>query len=282
VLMMVTMGLTLSLEDFSRVIRRPRVVLTGLVAQLIILPGIAFLLVTLLNPPMYIAIGLIILACCPSGATSNFFSYLARGDVALSVTLTAVSGIIVVFSIPLLINLALILFSEGAEEIYLPVIPSIIRIFSLVVLPIAFGMGIKYLNEKLATRIVPMATRLCFLAILITMLAILIHVKESILAMLIAGGQVTVLLNLSMMGLGFFFAIILKLKEAEARSICIEIGIQNYLLSIVIALSFLKRAEFAVVPVIYLFTMYIAVFSFIGYCRFVRDGDKVNYLFHRS
>lgn len=273
IVIMVTMGLNLEPRDFRKVIVEPRAVLVGLSAQLLLLPAMGFCLAWLLEPPMPVAVGLIILACCPSGATSNFFSFLARGDVALSIVLTALSGIVVVFTAPLLIELALRIFTGEGQEIHLPILASMVRIFNLVVLPVLAGMAIRYIAPRVAARIQPWATRASFAVILFTMAVLLEYVSQNFLAMLAISWQVTVSLNVIMMTLGFLGARWLSISERQSRSISIEIGIQNYILSVVIAIALLQRPDFAIVPVIYLFTMYVTVFSFIGWSRYVRDRN---------
>lgn len=272
ILIMTTMGLTLKISDFTRVFVMPKAVLTGLIAQILLLPMVAFFLVFLFQPPLPVAAGLIILGCCPSGATSNFFSHLAKGDVALSVTLTAISGIIVVFTLPLLVNTGLEFFVDNAgQKIRLPVLPSMLRILLLVVCPVAVGMGTRALFPMQAVKIEPYATRLSFVVILFTMAVLLAYVWDHLTVIIGAAWHVTVMLNVIMMTIGFIGAKLLKVGEARSRTVCIEIGVQNYVLSVVIGVGMLGRADFVIVPILYLFTMYITVFSFIGWCRFVKD-----------
>ena len=274
IVIMTTMGLGLQLTNFRRVTAQPLAVWTGILGQLVLLPLLAFILVWLFAPPLPIAMGLIILACCPGGATSNFFTFLARGDVALSIVLTAISGVVVVFSAPLLIELALRLFAGEAAEIHLPVIASMLRIFALVVLPVILGMSLRRMAPALADRVHPWATRLSFAVIVFTMVVLLGYIAPSFPQMLTLALPITATLNVVMMLVGFGLARALLLSENYSRCISIEIGIQNYTLSVVIALALLKRPDFAIVPIVYLFTMYVSVFSFIAWCRFWRDRSR--------
>ena len=270
-LIMVTMGLTLKLNDFRSILVEPRAIILGLVSQLLVLPLVAFTLVYIFQPTLPVAMGIIILSCCPSGATSNFFSYLARGNVAISISLTALSGLIVIFTIPLLVNLAISLFDTTGRQIFLPVLPSMVRIFGLIVLPVMVGMLIRHWRPELALAIEPYVTKISFAVIVMLMAVILFHIRSVLPEMLASAGLITMMLNIVMMAIGFFGALAFRLKEQDARSICIEIGVQNYLLSVVIAISLLQTPMFAIVPIIYLFVMYLTVFSFIAYCRFYRD-----------
>ena len=272
IVIMVTMGLTLQIRDFHLLLTSRRAVLTGLVSQLVLLPALAFLLVFLLSPPAPVAIGLILLACCPGGATSNFFTHLARGDVALSVTLTTVSGVVVVFSLPLLVNLGLIWFEDGPQPLRLPVGPTMLRIFLLILFPVMVGMTVRRYAPSFAARAEPILTRISFGTILITMGVILDHVWADLGAIIKETWQVTVALNATMLVVGYLGAKLVNVNEARSRCIAIETGVQNYILSVVLALTLLGRPDFVAVPVMYLFTMYVTVFSFIAYCRFVRDA----------
>jgi len=273
IIIMLTMGLKLELKHFSRVLRAPGDVAVGLALQILLLPAVAFLLIWWFTPPTPIAVGLIILSCCPSGATSNFFSFLARGDIALSIVLTAISGVIVVFTAPLIIALALRLFTGHGEEISLPVGDTMLRIFGLVVLPTVIGMASKAFLPGASARVEPWATRISFAFILFTMVVLLAHIAGEFLSYLAVSWRVTVTLNVVMMALGYFSARSIRINEQQSRTICIEVGVQNYLLSVVIATALLNQPEFAIVPIVYLFTMYVTVFGFIVWMRW-NDGRK--------
>lgn len=268
ILMMATMGLTLKLSDFYRIVTQPLPVITGLLIQLLALPAIAFLIIAIFDPAFPIAIGMIILACCPSAATSNFFTHIAKGDTALSVSLTAVSGIVVVFTTPLFINLGFMNLTGEGQTIYLPLLPSMIQIAKLIILPVAAGMIFRHFSSSLAQTIEPYATKLSFASILFVMCILFAEVYPSLSIILELALAPVLTLNIVMMVLGITMAKLLKLNTQQARSICIEIGIQNYVLAVVIAIAILKQPEFAIAAIVYLFSMYVCVFAFISYCRF--------------
>ena len=274
IIIMLTMGLGLSIRDFKQIYRQPKGVAIGLAGQLLILPATAFAIALIFSPPAPVAVGLIILACCPSGATSNFFSFLAKGDVALSIVLTTLSGFIVVFTIPLLVNLGLELFMGEGQQIRLPVLQSMLRIFLLVVAPVCAGMLINKLFPRASQAAKPYATKISFAAVLSVMAILLYFVWPKIPSLITTAGIPVFSLNAIMMILGFAAALLLNTGESQSRTISIEIGVQNYVLSVVIAVGLLKQPDFAIVPVIYLFTMYITVFSFISYCRYIRDKSN--------
>tara|TARA_B110000238_G_C16055230_1_gene407932 strand:- start:259 stop:1176 length:918 start_codon:yes stop_codon:yes gene_type:complete len=272
-LIMLTLGLTLDISSFKRVIAHPKAVATGLFMQVAVLPMAAFSFVYLFQPPTHIAMGLIILSCCPGGATSNFFTYLAKGNTATSICLTTFSGIFCIFTIPLIVNFAATTIVSQEEAIFLPVIPAMIRIFNMVLLPVIIGMALKAWRPYLAERVEPWATKISFALILITLAAILISVHTELPSLITAAGPIVVVFNVSMMVLGFLTASLLKLEEQCKRAIVIEIGVQNYMLSIVIIFVLLEQPTFAIVPIIYLFVMYVTAFSFISYCRYFRSSN---------
>ena len=140
---MLGMGMTLTLDDFKRIIKFPKAAIIGLVCQLIMLPLLGFGLAGVLFDTPELAVGFILIALCPGGATSNIISHLAKADLALSVSLTAVSSTITNFSIPVLLNIALFTYMGGEQAIQLPIIKTFIQIFGVTILPVSIGMLIK-------------------------------------------------------------------------------------------------------------------------------------------
>ena len=162
-------GLTLTLRYFAKIGKDPRGVALGLVGQLLVLPLAGFFLVWLLQPPLAIGIGLILLAACPGGATSNFFCHLARGDVALSIVLTVISGMAALLTVPFYVNLGLDLFAGEASDIRLPVVRTMVFIFITLIVPVVIGMSFRHAFTAAAAAIEPWATRLSFALVLFTM-----------------------------------------------------------------------------------------------------------------
>jgi BASS family bile acid:Na+ symporter len=275
ILIMVTMGLELRPIDFRRIAQHPLPIAVGLACQLILGPLVAFGLVFLVHPKLPIAVGLVLLACCPSAATSAFFTFLARGEVATSVTLTAISGPIVTFTLPLLVNYALQLFGGPDQPIHLPVIKSMIEIATLIVLPVCVGMAVRAFAPGIAAAIGRVAAKLCFGFVIGIMAVLLVYLWPRLPAILAMTGVVTLSLNLIMLIGGFIVAKALKTSEAQSRAISIEIGIHNFILAVVISLAILHRPDFALVPITYLFVMYVTVFAFILYCRLFRDRRPI-------
>lgn len=248
---MLDMGLGLIPEDFRRITRYPKAVAVGSLCQVLLLPLIGTLIAMVVPMQPAIAVGLIVVALCPGGASSNLMTYLARGDVALSVTLTAVSSIVTVFTIPLFTNLALQHFLGESTAIALPVGSTILQIFLITLLPVAIGMTIRYLFPNTARRLEKQMSRLAIglLALIITLLAI----KEGnkLPGFLMQAGMSVVLLNLLAMLAGWLAARLFRLPLAQQICIAIEVGIQNGTLAIAITAGLLNNADMAVPAAVY-------------------------------
>lgn len=253
---MLGMGLGLIPEDFRRITRYPKAVAVGSLCQVLLLPLIGTLIAMVVPMQPEIAVGLIVVALCPGGPSSNLMTYLARGDVALSVTLTAVSSIVTVFTIPLFTNLALQYFLGESTAIALPIGSTILQIFLITLLPVAIGMTIRYLFPNTARRLEKQMSRLAIglLALIITLLAI----KEGnkLPGFLMQAGMSVVLLNLLAMLAGWLAARLFRLPLAQQICIAIEVGIQNGTLAIAITAGLLNNADMAVPAAVYSLLMY--------------------------
>ena len=139
-LIMFGIGISLRLADFKNIFNYPKAIVVGLMGQLILLPIVAFVLALVFSLPAELAVGLIIIALAPGGATSNMFTYLFKGDVSLSVSLTLLTSLITPFSIPLLASLSMFYFMDSNTEFELPVVKTIVQLLVITVIPIAFGM----------------------------------------------------------------------------------------------------------------------------------------------
>ena len=151
-IIMVSMGLGLTLNDFKRISSEPKSVIVGLIAQLVMLPLVGFVLARIFPLTPELAVGLILLATCPGGPTSNMITYLVRGNIALSITLTAISSLITIFTLPLVINLAMQIFMGSATSLQLPFLKTVIRIAVITIFPVAIGMMLKYHTPQFAAK----------------------------------------------------------------------------------------------------------------------------------
>jgi BASS family bile acid:Na+ symporter len=264
---MLGMGLSLVPEDFKRITRDPKAVVVGTVCQVLLLPLIGTLITLVVPMQPEIAVGLLVLAVCPGGPSSNLFTYLAKGDVALSVTLTAVSSIVTVFTIPLFTNLALQHFLGESAAIALPIGTTTLQIFLITLLPTVIGMAIRNQFPGTARRLERQMSRLA--AGLLALVIVLLLVKEGskLPGFLVQVGVGVLLLNLVAMLTGFLAGKVFRLPLAQQICIAIEVGIQNGTLAIAITAGLLNNPDMAMPAAIYSLLMYITGFGAILYGR---------------
>lgn len=266
-LVMLGMGLTLLPEDFQRVTRYPKAVAVGLVSQLLFLPIVGFLVASIVPMQPEMAVGIMVLALCPGGPSSNMMTYLAKGDVALSVTLTALSSAIAVFTIPIFANLSLQYFAGQSAAIALPIGPTMLQIFAIAILPIIFGMGIRQKLPDLARRLEKTTNRLAIAFLALIIVAIMIQEWNRIPSFIAQVGIAVVLLNTISMAIGFWFGRLLNLNFAQRICIAIEVGIQNATLAIAVTAGLLKNPNMAVPAAIYSLVAYASAILLIFYGR---------------
>ena len=243
-IIMFGMGLTLVLSDFGRLFTYPKEVLIGLFNQLIFLPLIGFLIILLFDLNSSMAIGIMILSLCPGGPTSNLITQVARGNIGLSVTLTALASLITVFTIPIILSEAITYFTGETDVIIeLPVVQTMLQILVITIIPVSIGMIIRKKNEGFALRMErPMRIASTVLFIIIFLLVMIAN-KDLIVQAMKEVGLATLLLNLSTMALGYFTAKIFGIKGKSQISITIESGMQNGTLAFVIATTILNNVE---------------------------------------
>ena len=266
-IVMLGMGLSLVPEDFKRITRYPKAVAVGTLCQVLLLPLIGALITLVVPMQPAIAVGLIVLAVCPGGPSSNLVTYLAKGDVALSVTLTAVSSIITVFTIPLFTNLALQYFLGKSAAIAMPIGSTMLQIFLITLLPTAIGMAIRHQFPDTARRLEKQMSR--FAVGLLALIIVLLLVREGskIPGFLVQVGIGVVLLNLLAMLAGFLAGKLFRLSLAQQICIAIEVGIQNGTLAITITAGLLNNPDMAVPAAVYSLLMYVTGFGAILYGR---------------
>ncbi len=256
IIIMLGMGLSLVIDDFKRIIVYPKAILVGLTNQLIILPIIGFTIALIFPLKPEIAIGIMILAACPGGPTSNLITHLAKGDTALSVTLTALSSFVTILTIPFIVNFALKHFLEEGQMIRLDVVETIIRIFVIIVIPISIGMIIRRYKEGFALKMGKPVRKASGIVIALVIIGIVIKERDNIISYFQQAGIVALLLNSATMMVGYYSSKLFKIKDRRAISISIESGIQNGTLAITIAVVLLGNTEFAITPAIYSLLMF--------------------------
>lgn len=255
-IIMLGMGLSLQLTDFKRVVFYPKAIFVGLFNQLILLPLVGFGLAYFLQVPAEIAIGIMILAACPGGPTSNLITHLAKGDLALSVSLTALSSLITILTIPFLVNFALSYFLAEGQMIQLDILQTIVQILVIVVIPVGIGMLIRRYKEAFAIRMAKPVRIGSGVVLALIIVGLVIKEKDNFGSYFQQAGVATFLLNALTMLLGYFSAKALKLNRAQATSISIESGIQNGTLAITIAVVLLNNTAFAIAPAVYSLLMF--------------------------
>ena len=257
IIIMFGMGLSLTVDNFKNIFVNPKAIIAGLISQLLILPAIAFSLVLSFNLQPEIAVGVIILAACPGGPTSNLITHLAKGDTALSVSLTAVSSLLTLITIPFIINLGLQIILGKNTEIHLDILQTIAQIFVIVIIPVLLGMIIKAKKGGFALKMekpVRIASAIVFVLVLA---GVILGQKENIIPYFKQAGLVMITLNVLTMLLGLAIARFLRLSFKQAVSISIETGIQNGTLAITIATVLLSNPTYSIAPAIYSLIMFI-------------------------
>ena len=257
-IIMFGMGMTLVPKDFTRITKYPKAAFIGIVNQLILLPIIGFSLAVAFDLDSTMAIGLMILAAAPGGPTSNLITQICRGNIALSVTLTAIVSFATILTIPLILSYALDYFGGDSSIVKeLPVLDIILQVLVIIIIPISVGMFIRRSKPAFATRMEsPMRNAstvifvLIFAAIVIAKWDFLGNAMKEV-------GLVTLLLNIATMGLGFITARLFKLNLKDSITITVESGIQNGTLAIVIATTVLENLDMAIPIVAYSIWMFV-------------------------
>jgi BASS family bile acid:Na+ symporter len=255
---MLGMGMTLVLEDFTLIFKRPKSILVGLTNQLIFLPMVGFSLAIAFDLSPVMAIGLMILASSPGGPASNLITHACKGNIALSVTLTAITSLVSIVTIPFILSYALAYFGSGTDVIVkLPVLDTILQIMGITVIPISIGMLIRKFKPDFAIRAKNGMQNASTLIFVLVLIAVLVANSKIIITAMKEVALVTLLLNVITMGLGYFTANLFKVKFKSVISITVETGIQNGALAFVIATTILNNMEMAIPAGAYVIWMYL-------------------------
>lgn len=267
-LLMFDLGLSLRLEDFGKVFRQPWPLAVALFGQLVLLPVIALGLAWLFHLPPVFFIGLILIACCPGGSSSNVFSKLAGGDVAFSVMLTAISSIITLFTIPVIMSWATSLVGESVG-ISLPVGNLIKQNLFLMLLPVILGIVIHYVSPKVAAKTDKVLGRLAFPLLLLLITVFYIQHHKTILENLGVLGFCVTALILTAVACSSLLSRLVKTGEKQRRTIVIEVGMQNAAQAIAIASSpfIFANEQMAIPAILYSLMMNIVLLIYVGLAR---------------
>ncbi len=262
-IIMLGMGLALKPVDFKMVLVRPKAVALGVIAQMIMLPLLAYGIVLAFGMTGAVAVGVMILALCPGGTTSNLYTYLAKGDIALSVTLTSLVSVIAPFTVPLMIVIFMSLLMGQEEYIQLPVLKTIIQLVVITIIPICLGMYINHKRPELSKKAEKPVKIFSILFLFFIVALIVLQNLNNMASYFAQAGLAAIVLNIVSMMLGYFIAKIANLNEAQSKAIGIEVGFQNGTLAIVIALTLLQNTEMAIAATCYSLSMFVtgAVFA---------------------
>lgn len=264
---MVAMGLSLTANDLMEVVRKPKAILVGLSAQLLILPVIAIGYGLLLNSPPVIAAGAIILAACPGGITSNAYVFASRADIALSIGLTSVASVITVFSVPFLTLLALNLHMDRGEIPALPAGEMMWKLAQLTIIPVAIGMTLRRLKSEFALKMIEPLRIITLMALFVIVVIGTVTAWETIVENLWTAGILMTAINLTAMSIGYGLGNLMRLPFPQMASITFEVGVQNLSMALFVAFTFLKSPELAVSTLVYALIMKITAMSFVWYVR---------------
>ncbi|MCC2607638.1 bile acid:sodium symporter family protein, partial [Planctobacterium marinum] len=250
------MGLSLTRADFSRLWQTPKPIFVGLVGQILLLPILAWGIAVLFNLPAELAIGLMILAACPGGTTSNVISQLARANLALSVSLTAVTTLICVFTTPWIIQFAIQQFAADQVQSF-SLLNTSLGLMLLTLLPVILGIAFRARWEQRALAIEGIFRKISLLFMVALIIAIVIQEIDMLLASFDQIFWATLVLNFAAIATGVWLAKLTGLALPEKVTLGIEVGIQNASMAILIAITFLSNPAYATSAGVYGVTMYI-------------------------
>ena len=266
-LIMLGLGMGLSVQDFTRVIRYPKDFLVGILCQMILLPIIAFILIKILNASPEIAIGVMIIAAAPGGVTSNILTKFANGDVALSVSLTAFVSLISIISVPLIVftSADLLQIKNFSKDISMASIS--LKMVFVVTIPVIIGMLIRKFASNFVTSRTQIIQRFSIILFVIVFAAIWIEEWENIYSFIARAGVITLTLNIIMMSVGFYIAKIFATGIAQRKCISLESGLQNGTLAVFVSSQIFDDIVYMVPTAAYALIMFITSIIFVFIIR---------------
>ncbi|WP_321575871.1 bile acid:sodium symporter family protein [Sneathiella sp. P13V-1] len=248
---MFSMGLELTLDDFKRVIVQPKDFIVGAISQVVVLPLVAFGMLSVWTIDPVLAVGVMIIAACPGGVTSNLMTYLARGDTALSVSLTAVISLLAVVTLPFIVSFSILHFMDASTAPELPVGKTIIGVFLITTVPVVIGMLVKKFTDRFAKSFEPIARNIATVLFVVIIIGAVASERENIIDYFIQAGPVTLALNIVMMVFAAFLARIAGMGIKQRVAITFECGLQNGTLAIFVAATLIGNKTMMVPGGIY-------------------------------
>ncbi len=266
-LIMLALGLGLTGQDFLRVAKQPKDFLVGLICQLILLPIIAFLLLKIFNLPLEIALGVMIIAAAPGGVTSNVLTKFANGDVALSISLTAIISLISIISVPFIVfkSAELLEVAEISKEISM--IGISMKMFLVVTLPVIIGMLIRKFATNFVMSKSQFIERISVFLFVIVFAAIWVEEWENIMGYIKQAGLITLVLNIVMMFIGYYVAKFLASGVSQRKSISLECGLQNGTLAVFVASQLFTEITYLIPTATYAIVMFLTSIIYVFIVR---------------
>ena len=266
-LIMFGLGLELTINDFKRVIQTPKDFTTGFVCQIILLPLIAFSLIKFLNTPIEIAIGVMIIASAPGGVTSNVLTKFANGDVALSISLTAVISLISVISVPFIVFTSIELLNYDLVSENLSILSIAVKMFLVVTLPVIIGMFIRKFATNFIDAKVKLIQNISVILFIVALFGAIYQELDNVESYFAQAGKVTLILNILMMFLGYMMAKFFASGVPQKKCIALETGLQNGTLAIFVATQLFDETIFVIPSATYALIMFVTSIIFVGLLR---------------
>ena len=262
-LIMLALGMGLTVQDFTRVVKQPKDFLVGLLCQLIFLPIIAFALVFILDAPVELAVGLMIIAAAPGGVTSNILTKFANGDVALSISLTAIISLLSIITVPFIIFKSIDLLNVSASTNEISMTGISIKMFLVVTLPVILGMIIRRFANNFVSSNEKTIQTISLILFLIVLFGAIIQERSNIIPYLMKAGTITVLLNIIMMLIGFYVGKFFATGIKQRKCISLECGLQNGTLAIFVATQIFNDVTYIIPAAIYSLIMFATSLIFV-------------------
>ena len=267
-LIMLGLGLGLKLEDFTRVFKTPKDFFVGLISQLIILPIVAYILILVLRTPPEIAIGVMIIAAAPGGVTSNILTRFANGDVALSISLTAIISLISIVTVPLIVFTSADLFGITNISQNISMTGIAMKMFLVVTVPVFLGMIIRKFAENFVASKVEMFNKLNMVFFAIFFVAAFYEERDNLINFIVQAGLIALILNLTMMAIAYYLAKTFASGIKQQKCIALECGLQNGTLAIFVSTQIFGTDILYAIPTgAYAFIMYVTGFIFVYFLK---------------
>ena len=254
-LIMLGLGMSLTIQDFLRVIKVPKDFLIGFICQLILLPIIAFTLIKLLNTPIELALGVMLIASAPGGVTSNVLTKFANGDVALSISLTAIISLISIITVPFIIFFSIDLLNIDYVSKEISMLGISLKMFSVVTIPVIIGMIIKHFAKNFIIKNALLIQRISIVLFVLIFVAIYVEEWDNIVNFIAQAGLIAFILNVVMMVVGFYVAKFFASGVAQQRCISLECGLQNGTLAVFVATQLFDEMVYVVPAAAYALVM---------------------------